>query len=252
MEPYIKRKIFLRQGTTYNETEDYVASEKRLNISANGKFIMSLLCTPFMIPELVNGFFLTERISETNILPGEMTIDYNEEITVEINKAGLALSKIITTRCLGGFAFSKDTPFEKIHDMFSISSDDIEKLFEKFQKKSELFRLTGCFHSAALSDGEKILAFAEDIGRHNAVDKVMGSAVLQDITSVAKILLVSCRLSSEIVSKGSRWKIPVIASRAAPTDMAVRIAEECGITLVGFARGNRFNVYTNAHRLLLR
>jgi FdhD protein len=112
--------------------------------------------------------------------------------------------------------------------------------------------VTGCFHGAALSDGEKILVFAEDIGRHNAVDKVIGHAILAKIPFSKKIMFVSCRLSSEIVSKCSRWGIPILVSRAAATDLAIEIAETSGMTLVGFARGDHMNIYTNPHRIMCR
>jgi FdhD protein len=110
--------------------------------------------------------------------------------------------------------------------------------------------LTGCFHSAALSDGKNILAFAEDIGRHNTVDKMIGYAILNDIPFREKVMLVSCRISSEIVSKCARWQVPILASRAAATDLAIQIAEKSGMTLVGFARGESFNIYTNPQRIL--
>ncbi|MCL5423238.1 MAG: formate dehydrogenase accessory sulfurtransferase FdhD, partial [Nitrospirae bacterium] len=102
---------------------------------------------------------------------------------------------------------------------------------------------------AALSDGRVIMCFAEDIGRHNAVDKVIGYALLENIPFSGKILLASGRISSEISSKCSRWGIPILATRTAPTNLAVEIAEKRGITVVGFMRGNRFNVYTHPERI---
>ncbi|OHE56907.1 MAG: formate dehydrogenase family accessory protein FdhD, partial [Thermodesulfovibrio sp. RBG_19FT_COMBO_42_12] len=159
--------------------------------------------------------------------------------------------ELVTSRCLGGITFNNKRNFGKIKDNFSITTAAIKKLFEEFQRKSELFQLTGCFHSAALSDGKRILIFAEDIGRHNAVDKVIGYSVINDIPSTGKLMLVSCRLSSEIISKCSRWEIPIIASRAAPTDLAVEIAEMSGVTLIGFVREDRLSVYTDPQRIFL-
>ena len=94
-----------------------------------------------------------------------------------------------------------------------------------------------------------ILAFAEDIGRHNAVDKVFGSCILRNISFSKKILLVSGRISSEIVSKCIKWGIPVVASRTSATSLALELAVEGGVTLVGFVRANRMNIYTNRQRL---
>ena len=123
------------------------------------------------------------------------------------------------------------------------------QLFKIFNKRSELYEATGCMHSAALSDGEDFIAFAEDIGRHNAVDKVIGEVILDGEKFSGKLMMASGRLSSEIVSKCSRWGIPIIASRAAPTALAVDIADAAGITLVGFVRGSRLNVYTHPERV---
>ncbi len=251
MNPYIKRKIIKKQGTSSEELEDYVAIEKKLRVSVNGKKVITLYCTPLMIKELIIGLFLTEGILTNKISPDKINIIYGEDIRVDISAGQDVLKKgMVTSRCLGGVTFNKKIKFEKVKDDFSITVEDLKNIFKEFHQKSEFFRLTGCFHSAALSDGKRILAFAEDIGRHNTVDKVIGYSILEDIPFTGKLMLVSCRLSSEIVSKCSRWGIPVIASRAAPTDLAIEIAETSGITLAGFVRGDRLNVYTNPQRII--
>jgi len=119
----------------------------------------------------------------------------------------------------------------------------------KFSKSSELFTETGGVHSAAISDGKEILVFREDIGRHNAVDKVIGSLVLAGITLSDKILLTSGRISSEIITKVIYAGVPVIISKSAPTQKAIEYAIKENITLIGFARGNSFNIYSNSHRI---
>lgn len=251
MNLYIKKKITKIHGTSSAEIEDYIAVEKKLRVSVNGKEVISLYCTPIMIKELLIGLFLTEGISMNKIPLEAIKIVYGEDISVDIpSGAGILTEKAETVRCLGGATFNKKKNFEKIKDDSIIRIEALKAVFRDFQQKSELFRLTGCFHSAALSDGEKILAFAEDIGRHNAVDKVIGYSLIKDIPFPEKLMLVSCRLSSEIISKCSRWGIPIIASRAAPTNLAIEIAEISGITLVGFVRGDRLNVYTNPQRIL--
>jgi FdhD protein len=249
MNPYVKREVIKRQGTSSDEVEDSIAVEKRLRVSINGKDFITLYCTPLMIKELLTGLFLTEGIFTE--IPEEMSIVYGEEIVVDIPVAGdLSTEEITTSRRIAGVTFEKKRKFKKIKDDISLKAKALWRVFEEFQQRSELFRLTGCFHIAALSDGEKILAFAEDIGRHNAVDKVIGYSLLGDISFKRKIMLASCRLSSEIVSKCSRWGIPIVASRAAPTDLAIEIAETSGMTLVGFVRGERMNIYTNPQRII--
>jgi FdhD protein len=251
MNPYIQRKIIKKHGASTEEREDTIAVEKRLKVSLNGKDFITLHCTPLMIKELVVGLFLTEGII-TEIHPEDIKIENGEEIRVDIAVAGDALTDgMITSRGIGGITLGKKREFEKVEDDFFLGAETLKRIFEDFQKKSELFRLTGCFHGAAVSDGERILVFAEDIGRHNAVDKVIGYCLLENMPFTRKVMLVSCRLSSEIVSKGARWRIPILASRAAPTDLAVEIAETTGMTLVGFVRGDSMNVYTNPQRIIL-
>ncbi len=251
MNPYIKRKIIKRQNASFEEIEDYIALEKRLKISVNGKDFISLYCTPLMIKELVVGFLLTEGLT-TEIRPEELRIEYGEEILVNISIAEDVLTEgIITSHYASGITLGKKSNFGKIKDNFSLKAEILKIIFKEFDQRSELFRLTGCFHGAALSDGERILVFAEDIGRHNVVDKVIGYSILENIPLYNKLMLLSCRLSSEIVSKCLRWNIPVVASRAAPTDLAIGIAETSGMTIVGFLRDDRMNIYTNSQRIIL-
>lgn len=250
MNPSIKRKIIKFQGTSSEEVEDHLAVEKKLVISVQGKKILSLYCTPMMVNELVAGLLMTEGVVSSKLSPEKMIIVDGDDITVDLSiKEDISPEKFTTTRSLGGFTIQEKRSFEKINDGFSLTVEALKSLFDDFQQRSELFKLTGCFHSAAISDGKIILSFAEDIGRHNAVDKVIGDILLNDIAFKAKALLVSCRVSSEIISKCSRWGLPVLASRSAPTDLAIEIAEMSGMTLVGFMRGDRLNIYSNPERI---
>jgi FdhD protein len=251
MDAYTKRKIVKYQDRSHKKVSDTVAAEKKLRIFLNGKETISLYCTPSLIKELVIGLLVTEGILKNTISPDALCVKENEEIRVEVSASedDLSAEKSRISRHLGGFTFSNRTKFNKVADTVSLPVKNLKMVFHEFHQKSELFRLTGCFHGAALSDGKNILAFAEDIGRHNTVDKVIGHAMLHNIAFAGTLLLVSCRISSEIASKGTRWGIPVIASRAAPTDLAIDIAESAGITLIGFVRGEGMNIYTNPQRI---
>ncbi|MGE5173223.1 MAG: formate dehydrogenase accessory sulfurtransferase FdhD, partial [Betaproteobacteria bacterium] len=132
-----------------------------------------------------------------------------------------------------------------------ITLDDIRNLLNNFRTISKLYLETGGVHSAALSDGKGILFFSEDIGRHNAVDKIIGKAFLKSVSVENKILITSGRITSEIMTKAGRNRFPILISRAAPSCMAVSYAEDLGITLVGFARGDRMNIYTWPKRIKL-
>ena len=233
------------------ELDDEVAREKRLRISVNGQEVLRLYCSPVKVRELVVGLFMTEGVIRGNWCAERMTVKYGHDILVDIPAEGdVSLEGgTITSGCLGGITF--DRTFEDaVGEGIKIGRVMLRELFTGFQRMSGLYELTGCIHNAAVSDSKEIIAHAEDIGRHNAVDKVIGHCILENITLEDKIMLVSGRLSSEMASKCARWKIPVVVSRAAPTSLAIDIAERSGITMIGFMRASRFNIYTHPFRII--
>ncbi len=252
MDAVKKRKVYKHADKAVECVEDAVAVEKKVRISVNGKDILRLYCTPLMVKELVVGLVMTEGIIRGNWCADRMSIEYGNDILVDIPAEGEVLTEgmTITSGCIGGVTFEKKPAADTVDDKFTIGRNDLKYVFNDFQARSELYKHTGCVHSAALSDGRVIICFAEDIGRHNAVDKVIGFALLENIPFSGKIMLASGRISSEIASKCSRWGIPVLATRTAPTNLAVEIAEESGVTIIGFVRGNRFNVYTHPERVV--
>ncbi len=239
------------KGDTVSEVEDTIAEEKRLRISVNGKEVLGLYCTPLMVRELAVGLVMTEGIAE-GICTERISILYGDEITVDVPAESEAKIEgaSITSGCVGGITFKKDLTDTAKGETTTVSRSKLRELFKEFQKRSSLYELTGCVHSAALSDGEDLVCFAEDIGRHNAVDKAIGCAILESANPQGKIMLASGRLSSEIVAKCAKWAIPIVASRTAPTALALGIAERTGVTVVGFVRGDRMNVYTYPERIV--
>ena len=143
-----------------------------------------------------------------------------------------------------------DSPEGSIVSGITIAPPQVFSLVEKFVKHSRIFTNTGGVHSAALCNTEDIILFSEDIGRHNAIDKVFGEALLKDISLKDYILVTSGRVSSEILVKAARRNIPVLISKSAPTDAGIRLADELGVTLIGFVRGNRMNIYANNRRVI--
>ena len=250
MEPYRRIPIVRITGDSSQSADDLVAVEKKIRISVNGKALLSLYCSPTMVREFVAGFLYNEALISGGWCAERMAIEYGEEISVDIPADGAVREgeKIITSGCGGGVSFGRREAV-KVTDNVTFAAGVIRELFREFQHRSAAYKLTGGAHSAALTDGKKVLAFAEDIGRHNAVDKVVGYCLLENIPFGGKILLASGRLSSEIVNKCAAARVPVLVSRAAPTSLAVDFAAMAGITVVGFVRGDRMNVYTEKERI---
>jgi len=245
-------------GNNVDGIIDTVASELPVKLVVNNEPLVTLLCTPSELQELAVGFLLSEGILRDRSSINKLEIDEKElAVLIELADLPADFSKMFAKRtissgCGKGITFTSyrteaDRRIETKGHLLSL--EDIRKLLSTFRLISKLYIETGGVHSAALSDGKDIIFFSEDIGRHNAVDKLIGKAFLQSIPVENKILITSGRVTSEIMTKAGRNRFPVLISRAAPSCMAVSYAEDVGITLVGFARGDRMNIYTWPNRI---
>jgi len=164
----------------------------------------------------------------------------------------ILFKRLITSGCGRGVSFYSVADVQerpKIESETTISSVNVFALVREFQHRSQIYKTTGGVHSAALCDTGSILLFNEDIGRHNAIDKIFGECVLNGISVDGRVIVTSGRVSSEILLKVVKRDIPVLISRSAPTNLGVRLADDLGVTLIGFVRGERMNVYTNGWRV---
>jgi FdhD protein len=245
-------------GNAVEGVIDEVASELPIRLVLNGEPLVTLLCTPAELEELAVGFLLSEGLLRDRSAIKKLDVD-ERETTIHIELADLPsdFSKLfekrtISSGCGKGVTFTQYRTYadERIGVKGSLMAlDDIRRLLKTFRNISSLYLETGGVHSAALSDGKEILFFSEDIGRHNAVDKLIGQAFLKSVSIENKILFTSGRVTSEIMTKAGRNRFPILISRAAPSCMAVSYAEDMGITLIGFARGDRMNIYSWPKRI---
>jgi FdhD protein len=259
-EPMTRKISVLRVNEQEaKEFEDTVVREHSATIMMNDQEVVTLLCYPMNLEYLTVGFLLSEGLlkSRSDIIRTSVTGDDRKStVRVETKDSG-EVSKYTSSRRLitssggrgasSGNALPDNQP--KIESRVEISASEILALVEDFHRCSPVFEATGGVHSAALCRPDGILVFHDDIGRHNAVDKVFGECFLKDISTTDGIIVTSGRVSSEILLKVARRRVPVIISVAAPTDMAVQLAEDLGMTLVGFVRGSRMNVYTHDWRV---
>jgi len=238
-----------------SETDDVIASETFISITLQCELIGTLSCTPSNIRDLVAGYLISSGVVwEKNKLvhleysPEEQTFDVSLENNKILSESDYSVVRPVGCAS-GNSIFIKVEHEDRKLSKISVKADEISKLMKEFHKLSELFRATGGVHCAALSDGKEILVFREDVGRHNAVDKVFGYLYLDNESLDDKILFTTGRISSEIVMKSNNAGVQIIISRSAPTLKGIELAEKNNITLIGFARRNNFNIYSGFERV---
>jgi quinolinate synthase len=229
---------------------DVVAEEVLFSVILNGKNIATLLATPDNLKYLAVGFLASEGLldKKEDIISIE-DADEGIKIKARVKNEIESQAEIITSGCGKGKLLYEIKTDKKISANISIPTTSISYLLRKFQHTSELFKTTGGVHSVALCDTKGIVCFKEDIGRHNALDKIIGECILSGISLDDKFILTSGRITYEIVVKSVRAGIPIVISRSSPTDLAIELAKKTNITLVGFARGNKMNIYTHPERI---
>ncbi|WP_425449425.1 formate dehydrogenase accessory sulfurtransferase FdhD [Dethiothermospora halolimnae] len=249
-----KYNIMRIKGDTAIEEKDDVVVEYPFTIYLNNKEFVTFLCSPKSLKYLAIGFLHSEGIIETKDNINDIKIDEDKGIAyVYTNKESILAEKLngkrtITTGCGKGTIFYNvidSFKTKKIDKKISINKENIFSLIKSFNKKSEIFLKTGGVHSCGLCSEDDILIFEEDIGRHNALDKIIGKTVIENIRLDNKMVLTSGRVSSEILIKVAKRGIPVLISRSAPTSLAIEMARELNILLIGFARGKKLNIYSD-------
>ena len=239
--------------------EDIVVKELPLTIMLNGRELVTLLCSPANLKYLAIGFLLSEgllrgRNDIKSIIDDEQRGIVRVETVADLNgEEEQVFKRIITPGCGRGAAFYSSADavgMREVKSELQVNGAEILELMTLFHHLSETYRSTGGVHSAALCDNKTLNIFSEDIGRHNAIDKIFGQCIWEGISTNNQIVLTSGRISSEIVIKIARNNIPVLASKSAPTNTAVKLADLLGITLIGFVRGTRMNVYSHHQRIV--
>ena len=254
MNPKNRVELVRYKNGELSNDEDEVISEYPLTIRLNGEELVTLLCTPRSLKELAVGFLLSESFIDD---PNEITeIEMHEDtgevcVTTSTKKPlrdRIRGKRAITSGCGKGTSFYNALDSArtlKIQKSVEIKPQVVLKLMREFNEKSQLFRETGGTHGCAVCSLDSIILHEEDIGRHNAMDKVIGRARIEGIELSDKIILATGRVSSELLIKAAKQGIPAVVSRSAPTSLAVELAKETGIVLIGFARGDKLNIYSS-------
>ena len=254
----METEILRIDGRGRKKIKDVVAGEEPLTINLDGRELVTLLCSPSDIKELSIGFLYSSGIIKSVEDIKNIVIDRHNrtsyiKLKKKFNDGGILFKRMYSSGCGRGVIFYNQMdkiPRKKFKSDFKISAEKIMKLMKLFEIMSSAFRKTGGVHSAGFSGGEKIPVFKEDIGRHNAIDKIIGEALIKKMDFKNMIMLTSGRISSEIMFKIEKTGTAVIVSRGAPTDQAVKLARKRNLTLAGFVRGGRMNVYSAESRII--
>ncbi|MBY9005831.1 MAG: formate dehydrogenase accessory sulfurtransferase FdhD [Candidatus Lokiarchaeota archaeon] len=269
-----KRKVSIIQIKKDKKKEifDQVLVEKSINILINSQPLVNIICLPKDIKQLAIGFLYSigvidniRDIKTIKIDESKVNIQLKSSRTLKNISNYLKknpISRIIDTSC--GISSSwRDIIKQKLNNDkekntssdkdIQINQENIFLALKEMQINTTLFRETGGCHGASIFNIEdkKMLIIMEDIGRHNAIDKAIGELIINNIPLNNVLLTTTGRLTGDVVLKAIRAKIPIVASISAPIESGIRLAFAYGITLIGFVRGSRMNIYTHPKRIIL-
>lgn len=240
------------------ETEDFYVTEFPLTIMVNGEEFATIICSPTNMEELVLGFLASEGAILKRDELKSIQIDDSKgfahvELTKSLGDRFEYFTKRMIASCCGKsreFYFHNDAAIAKTSmSKIELHPQRILRMMTQLQSASVIFKQTGGLHNAAISDGNTFFEHRQDIGRHNALDKLYGYCIQRHISVRDKVLIFSGRISSEILIKAAKIGVGVILSKSAPTTLAVQLAKDLNITAIGFIRDGNFNIYSHPERI---
>jgi len=255
-----QRRVVRYENNKLSLIEDLVTTEYALTIHVNNREMVTIVCLPEYLEELIIGFLAAEgvirdvsQIAEMQIsrFRGVARIRTHHPTNFDVD----FFHKRYIASCCGKsrqtFYFYNDAHTAKrVEDDVTVTPQSICALVEAMQKSSALFSQTGGVHTASFCSADEVLVSRSDIGRHNALDKVYGYVLQEELDVKSKIISFSGRLSSEVLLKVAKMGVGIVLAKSAPTALALDAADELGITAVGFVRGDTFNIYTHPWRVV--
>lgn len=253
-------KLDLSTGKAQDVT-DYVAEEKPLYLFVNATFWATILCSPTNLKELAVGHLLSEGILESTNEIREVLLKEAESTCIVRLKEGVNVenrvklstlhARVIPSACGSGSPYQYIGKPPRVLSKLRVKAHLVFDSVNQLNFKAEGFRRTGGLHVAAIYTQEgSLVALAEDVGRHNAVDKVIGMAALAKVDFGTCFLTLSGRISGDVAFKAAKVGLPIVASLAAALSSGIALAQASDLTLAGFVRGKRMNIYTCSERLV--
>lgn len=233
--------------------DDAVIEESMVCITVNGHELATFMCSPIRLEELALGFLRAEGIIDS--LHDVEVLHVSEhgscvDVWLRHDRFSLPTKRIITSGCGGGVTF--DDLSERHPPLplgMTVTPHQIAALMQNLHLAAELYNEVRGVHTSALSDGHELCLVAQDVGRHNTIDRLWGQALQKGLPTANCLLLASGRISSEMLNKAAKMGVPLVASRTSPTSLSVELARAWNITVIGYARGHQFRVYSGAERI---
>lgn len=230
-----------------------VIVETPVSLTVNGDIWLTFMCTPVDLENMAVGFLFNEGVIQTADEVVDVRLCANgDNVDVWLNHSVEKPDKWRrTSGCSGGLTSVMSVVTDQLMTNGSIlDADQVGQLISQLFESQQLYRDSGGVHTSALTDGRQTWIVAEDIGRHNTLDKIAGRCLLERINLPSRIILTTGRISSEMLQKSARLKASIVISRTSPSSLSIEMARKWGITLIGYARRNRFNIYTHPERVL--
>lgn len=254
MNPQTPSHQYLRyRAGKWESLGNGVIVETPVSLTVNGQVWLTLMCTPTDLEALAIGFLFNEGVIKSRDeieLVQVCTTEDNVDIWLR-HPAEQPQQWRRTSGCTGGkTAVTLKQSYPVLINGLVLTPHMVQHWVEELAGAQQLYRQVGGVHTSILSDGDRVIVFAEDVGRHNSLDKIAGRCLLDGIQSAHKILVTTGRISSEMIQKAARIGVSIVISRTSATSLSVSMADQWGITLIGYARRDQFIVYTHSERIL--
>jgi FdhD protein len=255
----INRGIIKYNGNAFEEIDDVIANEYPLTIIVDGDEFATMVCTPDHLDELVIGFLASEGVIRVIEDIAALSIDEDRGLAYVELVQKQTMSKDFYSKRFIGSCCGKSRQFYLHNDVktaktfmkqIEISVSQCFNLMTKMQEQSTAFQMTGGLHNASLCTKDQVLLSRSDIGRHNVLDKIYGYCLKNKIKISDMMIAFSGRISSEVLLKVSKIGVGIVLSKSAPTTLAINLANDLGITAIGFVRGQSLNVYSHPERIV--
>ena len=248
MPEMVKKVNAVRVGKETLEIEEIISDDQEIKVIVNKTVIGTFSMSPSHLKEFIVGYLLGEGLLSSKDDITKLEIE-NKTIEVETDLADFDLRRelVMSSDCFGGMR-SKIDLTKKVESEYNISKEMVLEASKNLRERSTVWSATGGTHIAAIVNEDNFIAI-EDVSRHVAIDKVVGAAELQGIDFSNSFMFSSGRMPGDMIIKIARVGIPIIASKSAPTSSGYMVGEEANVTIIGFVRGNRFNIYTHPERI---